>query len=155
MRVHTFESEIWLPRPRREVFDFFAEAGNLERITPPWIRFRILSPRPIALRSGALIDYRLRLRGLPVRWRTLISDWQPPLRFTDLQLRGPYRLWHHTHSFEERDGGTLCRDRVLYAVPFDRLVHDRLVRPDVERIFAYRGDALAGIFGAPELAASS
>lgn len=155
MKVHTYESEIWLARPRPEVFEFFADAGNLERLTPPWVRFRILTPRPIALGPGALIDYRLRLRGLPVRWRTLISDWQPPQRFTDLQLRGPYRFWHHTHSFEERDGGTLCRDRVLYAVPFDRLVHDRLVRPDVERIFAHRREVLAGIFGVPELAAES
>ncbi|HSM12902.1 MAG TPA: SRPBCC family protein [Thermoanaerobaculia bacterium] len=155
MRVHAFESEIWLPQPRREVFEFFSDAGNLERITPPWVHFRVLTPQPIEMRPGALIDYRLRLRGLPLGWRTLISEWEPPVRFVDLQLRGPYRLWHHTHAFEERDGGTLCADRVLYAVPFDRLVHERLVRPDVERIFAHRRQALAALFGAPETASAS
>ena len=84
MRVHAFESEIWLPQPRREVFEFFSDAGNLERITPPWVHFRVLTPQPIEMRPGALIDYRLRLRGLPLGWRTLISEWEPPVRFVDI-----------------------------------------------------------------------
>lgn len=148
MRESRFESELWLPRPVEEVFPFFADAGNLERLTPPWLRFRILTPRPIEMRPGALIDYRLRVHGLPLAWRTRIEAWEPPHRFVDAQLRGPYRLWHHTHTFEARDGGTLCRDVVRYAVPGGALVDRLLVRRDVERIFAYRREELNRIFGA-------
>jgi ligand-binding SRPBCC domain-containing protein len=148
MRTSTFESELWLPRPRAEVFEFFADARNLERLTPPWLSFRILTPVPVPMRAGARIDYRLRLRGVPVRWRTEIEAWEPPARFVDVQLRGPYRLWHHTHTFDARDGGTLCRDFVRYAVPGGRLVERWLVRPDVERIFAFRRQALLEAFGA-------
>jgi len=147
MRVHTFDSELWVERPREEVFSFFADAANLQRITPPWLGFEILTPLPIEMGAGALIDYRLRVRGLRLRWRTRIEEWDPPASFADLQLRGPYRLWHHVHSFEEREGGTLCRDRVRYAVPFDRLVHALLVRPDIERIFAHRREVLRGLLG--------
>lgn len=148
MRESRFESEIWLPRPRAEVFPFFADAGNLERLTPPWLGFRILTPPPIAMSAGARIDYRLRVHGLPLRWRTRIEVWDPPHRFVDVQLRGPYRLWHHTHTFEEGDGGTLCRDVVRYAVPGGALVDRLFVRRDVERIFAFRGEALRSLFGA-------
>lgn len=148
MRESRFESEIWLPRPVEEVFPFFADAGNLERLTPPWLRFRILTPRPVEMRPGALIDYRLRVHGLPLAWRTRIEAWEPPHRFVDAQLRGPYRLWHHTHTFEPLDGGTLCRDVVRYAVPGGALVDRLLVRRDVERIFAFRRQELNRIFGA-------
>jgi ligand-binding SRPBCC domain-containing protein len=142
-----FESELWLPRPREEVFAFFSNAANLDAITPAWLHFRTLTPQPITLRKGATIDYRLRIRGVPIRWRTLISEWEPPHRFVDEQLRGPYRQWIHEHTFTERDGGTLVRDRVRYAVPFDSLVHRLLVRPDVERIFAHRAAVLQQLFG--------
>jgi ligand-binding SRPBCC domain-containing protein len=142
MTEHTFEAELWLPRPRAEVFPFFADAHNLQAITPPWLHFEILTPAPIAMRAGALIDYRIRLRGLPLRWRTEIELWEPPFRFVDNQVRGPYRRWHHTHTFEERAGGTLCRDLVRYAVLGGVLVNRFFVRPDVERIFAYRGEQL-------------
>lgn len=142
MRIREFTTELWLPAPPESVFPFFADAANLESITPPWVHFRTLTPLPIEMREGTLIDYRLRLRGLPLRWRTLISAWEPPHRFVDEQLRGPYRLWIHEHTFEPRDGGTLACDRVRYAVPFDCLVHRLLVRPDLERIFQYRTEAL-------------
>jgi ligand-binding SRPBCC domain-containing protein len=142
MRVHEYRCELWLPRPPEQLFPFFADAANLDAITPPWLHFHIVTPRPIAMRPGALIDYRLRVRGLPLRWRTLIRDWQPPYRFVDEQLRGPYRQWVHEHTFEARDGGTLARDVVRYAVPFDWLLHRWFIRPDIERIFAYRQQAL-------------
>ena len=147
MTEHSFQAELWLPRRREEVFPFFADAQTLETITPPWLKFQICTPTPIVMRPGALIDYRIRLRGLPLRWRTEIEVWDPPLRFVDNQVRGPYRRWHHTHTFEERDGGTLCRDEVRYAVFGGSLVNRFFVRPDIERIFAYRQEQLRKRFG--------
>ena len=142
MTIHKFESELWLPLPPGELFPFFADAANLDAITPPWLHFRIVTPPPIEMKAGALIDYRLRVHGLPLAWRTRINEWQPPYRFVDEQIRGPYRQWIHEHTFEARDGGTLARDRVRYAVPFDFLAHRWLVRPDIERIFRFRAEAL-------------
>jgi ligand-binding SRPBCC domain-containing protein len=142
MRVHEFRCELWLPRTPEQLFPFFADAANLDAITPPWLHFHIVTPRPIAMRPGSLIDYRLRVRGLPLRWRTLIRDWQPPHRFVDEQLRGPYRQWVHEHTFEASDGGTLARDVVRYAVPLDWILHRWFIRPDIEKIFAYRQLAL-------------
>lgn len=142
MRVHQFNTELWLPLAKAELFPFFAEAANLESITPPWLHFHILTPQPIVMREGALIDYRLRVRGLPLRWRTRISAWEPPHRFVDEQLRGPYRQWIHEHTFEPHEGGTLVRDRVQYAVAMDFGLHRWLVRPDIERIFRFRAEAL-------------
>jgi hypothetical protein len=147
MKVRHFVSELWLPRPREEVFAFFSDARNLDAITPPWVRFRMVTPGPLEMKAGALIDYKLRVRGFPIRWRTKITEWEPPARFVDEQLRGPYRLWIHEHEFEPRDGGTLVRDRVRYAVPFDFLVHRLFVRRDVARIFAYRTESLLRRFG--------
>ena len=137
-----YQSELWLPLPPEALFPFFSDAGNLEQITPPWLHFRVLTPKPIEMKAGALIDYRLKVHGLPMKWRTRITCWDPPHRFEDEQLRGPYRKWVHEHTFEERDGGTVVRDRVEYATPFDWLVHGILVRPDIERIFDYRTKAL-------------
>ena len=142
MPAREFQRELWLPLPPRELFPFFANASNLDAITPPWLHFHIVTPEPIEMRAGTVIDYRLRVRGLPLRWRTLIREWQPPLRFVDEQIRGPYRLWIHEHTFEALDHGTLIRDHVRYAVPFDWLVHRWLVRPDVEKIFQFRAQAL-------------
>ena len=142
MRVHRFQSETWLPLPPEELFPFFADAANLNAITPPWLHFKEVTRGPIEMRAGAMIDYKLRVRGLPLRWRTRINLWEPPHRFVDEQVRGPYRLWIHEHTFEARDGGTLARDEVWYAVPLDFLTPARWVRPDVERIFAYRERAL-------------
>lgn len=149
--VYTLTTWQWFPLPRDTVFPFFADATNLERITPDVLRFRVLTPAPIQMRPGALIDYRLSLRGMPMRWRTEITAWDPPRRFEDRQLRGPYRQWLHTHLFEEADGGTTVRDEVRYRLrgpdlltgPINRL----LVQPDVSRIFAYRHGALEQALG--------
>lgn len=149
MRVREFKSEIRLPLPPEMIFPFFADASNLQLLTPPRLNFKILTPSPIAMHEGALIDYQLRVRGIPLRWRTRINVWEPPLRFVDEQIRGPYRQWIHEHAFEPCDGGTLARDVVRYAVPFDFLVHDWLVRPDIEKIFAYRTGQLRQQFPSP------
>lgn len=150
MRVHDLFSEIWLPLAPETIFPFFADATNLEALTPPWLNFKILTPAPIVMREGTLIDYRLRLRGVPVRWRTRINAWQPPFRFVDEQIKGPYRQWIHEHTFEAHQNGTRVRDHVRYAVPLDVLLHRRLVRPDVEKIFAYRAAELRRRFPAPQ-----
>jgi ligand-binding SRPBCC domain-containing protein len=150
LRTRTLTTEQWLPRPVAEVFDFFSDAHNLDVLTPPWLRFRILTPRPIVLLQGSILDYRLRWRGIPLAWRTEISAWQSPYRFLDRQVRGPYRLWLHEHTFEDRDGGTLMRDRVDYAVPgwlLAPLLARLIVARDVERIFAYRRWKMRELFG--------
>ncbi len=136
------QTALWLPCPKEEVFPFFADARNLEAITPAMLQFRVLTPDPIEMRVGALIDYRLRLHGLPLRWRTLIREWAPPHRFVDEQLRGPYRWWVHAHEFRDHEGGTLCTDRVRYGVMGGALVHRLLVAKDVRRIFEYRAERL-------------
>ncbi len=152
MTTHIFETELWLPATREQVFPFFADARNLESITPPWLNFHVITPGEIPMRAGALIDYRLRIHGLPVHWRTEIAAWEPPFRFVDQQLRGPYRQWIHTHVFEEQNGGTRCRDHVAYAVPGGAIVNRLFVRRDVEKIFAYRAMALKKHFGgAPKI----
>lgn len=146
MTTRTLHREIVLPRPREEVFAFFADAGNLERLTPPWLRFAIATPRPIGMEAGRRIDYRLRVHGLPLRWTSEITAWEPPVRFVDEQIRGPYRTWIHEHTFEETPGGTLVRDLVRYAAPVRRAVDLLFVRPDLRRIFDYRHARLAEIF---------
>ncbi len=147
MKEFMLQTDLWLPRPRDEVFPFFAEARNLETLTPPWVQFEVLTPGHIEMRRGTMIDYRIRVHGVPVRWRTEIAEWQPPHRFVDVQLRGPYTLWHHTHTFEERDGGTLCADRVRYRPRGGALMNWLFVRRDVERIFQYRQLRMKEIFG--------
>ena len=138
----TLHAEQWVPRPPSVVFPFFADAANLNTLTPPWLHFEILTPRPIAMQPGTLIDYRLRLRGLPIRWQSEITVWEPQRRFVDEQRRGPYRLWHHEHTFTERDGGTLVSDKVRYGVWGGVLIERWFVRPDIRRIFAYRQQKL-------------
>lgn len=146
MKVHELQRELWLPRPLTEIFPFFADAANLETLTPPWLNFRILSPRPIPMGGGTLIDYRIVVHGIPFRWRSEITVWEPPHRFVDEQRRGPYRFWRHEHLFAERDGGTLISDWVKYAVLFDPIVHRWLVHPDVERIFDFRTKKMRELF---------
>ncbi len=148
MRTHRFEGELWLPVVREKVFPFFADARNLEQLTPPWLHFTILTQGEIPMRPGALIDYQLRVHGWPIRWQTEITAWNPPHGFTDEQRRGPYRLWRHTHSFLEKDGGTLCQDQVEYAVPGGALINSLFVKRDVARIFRYRAEALKTHFPA-------
>jgi ligand-binding SRPBCC domain-containing protein len=148
MKIREFKSEIWLRLPPEDLFSFFADPANLETITPPWLHFRILTLAPVEMREGVLIDYKLLIHGLPLRWRTRINVWEPPHVFVDEQLRGPYRKWVHQHTFERVDGGTLMRDFVQYAVPFDFAVHRWLVRPDIEKIFRYRSDQLRRRFSA-------
>ncbi len=146
MKTHDFHAELWLPRSREEIFDFFADAHNLQAITPEWLSFETLTPAPIVMRLGALIDYKLCVHGWPLRWRTKITVWEPPHRFVDEQLRGPYRQWIHEHRFVAKDGGTLCTDHVCYAVLGGELVNRMFVRRDVERIFAHRARRLAEFF---------
>lgn len=151
MKVYELRTRVRLPRPRPEVFAFFADAGNLEAITPPWLHFHIVTPRPIGMREGALIDYRLRLHGLPLTWKTEITAWDPPRRFVDEQLRGPYRLWVHEHTFEEDGEGTIVEDSVRYSLPFGPLgsLADRLlVARDLRAIFEYREARLREAFPA-------
>lgn len=146
---YSIETEVWLPYSREIVFDFFYAAENLQIITPPWLDFRIMTPLPIKMQEGTLIDYKLYLYGIPMKWKTEISEWEPPFRFVDSQLRGPYQKWVHTHDFTEKDGGTLMRDRVEDRVPggpIAPLIHSLFVRRNVEQIFAYRGKTIAEIF---------
>lgn len=131
-----------LPGTPEEVFPFFSDPENLARITPKELGFQILTPKPITMRSGAIIDYRIRVRGIPLKWRTLITDWSPPHRFIDEQARGPYKMWIHEHTFEPHgENETLMRDRVKFLArgwPVAHLMHRVLVNRDVERIFQYR-----------------
>jgi ligand-binding SRPBCC domain-containing protein len=142
-----FECEQRLPAPRDDVFRFFADAANLEAITPPWLRFEVLTPPPIHIECGRLIDYRLRLHGLPIRWQSEITLWEPPLRFVDEQRRGPYRRWVHTHTFVAEDDSTLVRDSVEFDLLLAPLV-TWFVRRDLFRIFAYRRHILSRRFAA-------
>jgi ligand-binding SRPBCC domain-containing protein len=143
---HVLIREQVLPGTPAGVFGFFADAHNLEAITPPWLRFRVVTRGPIEMRAGTLIEYRLDLHRVPVRWLTRIEIWEPGERFVDVQVSGPYRRWHHTHSFEAHDGGTCVRDTVRYALPLGPLgglAHRLFVRRDLERIFDFRCEAVA------------
>jgi ligand-binding SRPBCC domain-containing protein len=143
-------SSLWVPHPPAAVFPFFADAQNLEALTPPWLSFRILTPLPIHMHVGALIDYRIKLHGMPLRWRTRIARWEPPFVFADEQLRGPYTLWQHTHTFTPCDGGTVLGDEVLLRPkggPLAALVMKAFVRGNVERIFQFRAQVMAERFG--------
>ncbi len=150
MRLHVLHREQRIDRPPDEVFAFFADAFNLEALTPPLLRFEVVTPRPIAMAAGTRIRYRLRLHGLRLGWLTEIREWTPPRRFVDTQLRGPYRVWHHTHDFEPLPGGaTLMRDTVRYrpAVwPLGELAMP-LIRRDLEAIFDFRREAVTRLLG--------
>src|SRR5918996_1428715 len=150
MRVYGFERHQAVPVSLEDAFAFYGDADNLEQITPPWLRFRILDPRPGMLSAGARLEYSLVLHRFPIRWITEIDVWEPPHRFVDHQVRGPYRLWEHTHTFAPVPGGTLLIDRVRYAIPYGplgMLAQVAFVRRDLRRIFNYRRDAVAALLG--------
>jgi ligand-binding SRPBCC domain-containing protein len=155
VKTYELRTRIRLPRRCSEVFAFFGDAGNLQAITPPWLHFRILTPMPLAMHPGAILEYRIRVHAIPVRWRTEITAWEPPLRFVDEQRRGPYRLWIHEHTFQEiGDAGrpmTEVTDRVRYQVPggapFDSILNRLVVARDLKAIFTYRSQTLLRLFG--------
>jgi len=149
MKIHHLEREQWLPATMERVFDFFADAANLQTLTPPWLGFRILSPLPIAMRTGARIEYRIALAGVPLHWRTRIASWEPGVRFSDEQERGPYALWEHTHHFDRRGDGILMGDAVRYALPLGvlgRVAHTVAVHSALAAIFDYRFARIRELF---------
>lgn len=149
MKNRKFTSSIWIAAPIESVFSFFSKAENLDRITPPWLHFKILTLLPVEMGEGTLLDYQLKLHGIPVRWQTQITNWNPPFQFVDVQLRGPYRKWVHTHTFTSQNNGTLVKDSVEYAVSgffLEPLIHKYFIEPDLTRIFEYRQKQLTKIF---------
>lgn len=143
-------STMRLPSNREEIFAFFANARNLEALTPDSLNFRVLTPDPIVMSQGALIDYQLKIRGLPVRWQSEITIWDPPYQFVDVQRRGPYRWWVHKHVFREENGETIITDEVRYGVKGGGLIHGLLVAPELRRIFQYRHNRLEESFSVAE-----
>jgi len=154
MSLFIFRAEQFVPQPRDQVFKFFSKPENLEQLTPPWLNFRILSVDPAPVQKGTLIRYSLRWRVFPIHWTTEIVEWEPPFRFVDEQLRGPYKLWRHQHSVAAEGNGTLITDEVHYSLPFGVLgsiAHKLKVKNDVETIFAYRRDAVCRLFAKTEI----
>jgi ligand-binding SRPBCC domain-containing protein len=149
--VHRLEHEQRVEAPLERVFEFFAAARNLERLTPAWLRFEVVTPGPITMRVGTLIDYHLRVHGVPMRWTSRIEEWDPGAGFVDRQVRGPYALWHHRHSFETAGTATWVRDDIHYGLPLGaagRVAHRLFVRRDLERIFSYRQRAVSAVLEA-------
>lgn len=148
MSIHLVELEQTLEAPRQEAFELFSDPFNLERITPPWLRFRLLAGERFAISAGTLIEYRLILHGVPLRWVTEIAAWEPGRRFIDVQRTGPYRLWHHIHEFVADGDRTLMRDTIRYMLPLGPLgevAHRAFVRRDLEQIFEFRSSAISGL----------
>lgn len=148
MTAHELHHKQWVPHPLQQLFDFFSVAENLEQLTPPFLRFQIISAPP-RLEAGVLIEYKLRVHGFPIRWLTTIEQWDPPHSFVDVQTRGPYKLWRHTHRFWSESGGTWIEDAVRYSLPFGplgQLVHGLVVKHDVEAIFRYREQKICEAF---------
>ena len=149
--IHVLERTQRVELPIERIFEFYGDARNLETLTPPWMGFHVITPEPIEMRPGAIIDYRVNVHGLPLRWRTRIEAWEPPTRFVDVQLRGPYSRWEHTHTFQP-DGAdaVLIGDRVRYVLPLGPLgeiAHVALVKRDLKRIFDYRELAVSRALG--------
>jgi ligand-binding SRPBCC domain-containing protein len=146
MKTYQLQTQLWLPRPREEIFRFFSDPKNLQRLTPPWLHFEMLTPKSIEMHAGTLLDYRLRLHGIPIRWQSEIAVWDPPCRFVDQQTRGPYRLWVHEHTFAAENGGTAVGDDVRYVALGGALIHRLFVAPDLAKIFRYRQEILQQFF---------
>lgn len=141
MKCYDLESEQFIDQPIEKVFDFFSRPENLEKITHPKYHFTILTPKPIFMEKGTLIDYTIRILGFSVHWRALISSYNPPHSFIDEQIKGPYLLWHHKHNFKEKNGGTIILDSIRYAVPMGiigRFLNYFWIRNDIKRIFKHR-----------------
>ncbi len=147
MSVHVLERSQRVEVSVEQAFDFYVDARNLEPMTPPWLHFEVITPADVAMRPGTLLDYKLKLHGVPVRWQTRIETWEAPARFVDTQVKGPYSLWEHTHLFEtDGEAATVIHDRVRYAIPLGplgALAHLLFVRRDLERIFDYRSEAVS------------
>ncbi len=149
MSSHVIEREQFVDRPLEEVFAFYSEARNLERLTPDWLSFQVLTPAPIEMKAGTRIEYRLRLHGLPLKWVSRIEAWEPRRGFVDRQIAGPYREWHHRHEFEASGTGTIVRDRVRYELPFGpfgEVARRLFVARDLKRVFDYRQLRVAEAF---------
>ena len=150
MKYYVLKKEQFIPRPLKEVFAFYERPENLARITPPWLGFRIVTPSPIVMRQGALFEYTIRVMGTRLRWISVISAYEPPFKFIDEQIKGPYAYWHHTHTFAEAKDGTMVGDEVRYALPFGPLgsLAQRIaVRRQLEKVFTYRAEVCKSIFG--------
>jgi ligand-binding SRPBCC domain-containing protein len=147
--MHTLIKETLINKPLNEIFDFFSRAENLNKITPPELNFKILSPLPIEMKQGALIDYKIKINGIPFKWKTEITIWEPGIRFVDSQIKGPYKVWIHEHFFEEKDGKTYMRDTVKFLSPggvFEPIINKFLVEKRVNAIFDYREKVLGDLF---------
>jgi ligand-binding SRPBCC domain-containing protein len=147
--IRQFSDACWLPAEREQVFRFFCDPENLERITPPWLHFRVLRQSTPRIEQGTEFEYRLRIHAIPVRWVSRIESWLPGREFTDVQISGPYALWHHTHRFEDRDGGTLMTDRVRFRLPggsVGNALAGAVVHRDVRKIFQHRKEAISALF---------
>lgn len=154
MKTFTLRKEILVQRPLGDVYEFFSRPENLTLITPPWLGLRILTPSPVPMKEGTLIDYTIRLMGLPVHWQSRIREYRPPRRFVDEQVKGPYGFWRHTHSFAGTERGTRITDEVQYGMPFGllgRVVQKVAVHRQLEAIFSYRAKVITRIFGNDEL----
>ena len=147
--VQVLRAEQWIPRDINEVFNYFRDERNLQNLTPEFLSFKVEGKNTPEMGEGTLIDYQLRVHGIPIRWQTEIRNWKPPYEFSDFQLKGPYRLWHHFHHFVEKDGGTLIKDEVFFSLPLGRVGHifgGWFVRRDVRAIFEYRQNKISGLF---------
>jgi hypothetical protein len=149
MKTYTLQQQQLIKRPLREVFNFFSQPENLGRLTPRRLGFQMLTPGPIQMKDGAVIDYVIRLFGHDLRWTTLITHFEPPLTFVDVQLRGPYSFWHHTHTFTATKEGTIIADEITYSMPFGiigRIAHGLFVRHQLNRIFSFRQEQIVTVF---------
>jgi ligand-binding SRPBCC domain-containing protein len=147
--IYAFDKTTKVPGDLKGVFLFFSKAENLQRITPPWLQFKILSPLPITIEQDTLIDYQIRLYGFPIRWRTKITSWEPPHRFVDTQIKGPYTLWIHEHRFEQTDGHVTIYDHIDYKIPggiVSPILNKFFVKADIEKIFNHRQNVIQQIF---------